>query len=146
MGGIDKLIPSFDDAMATLRVLPRNATGQHLTSYVTWIAGGVPTASAPDGKKSMHVVFVDNGRKAVLNDPILSQALRCVRCGAMRQRVPRVPSRGRTPHGLHLHRGHRLILTYLFHGKDRASARPELRELPGLQERLRGGHRPARPD
>ena len=48
--------------MATLRVLPRNATGQHLTSYVTWIAGGVPTASAPDGKKSMHVVFVDNGR------------------------------------------------------------------------------------
>ena len=82
VGGIDKLIPSFDDAMATLRVLPRNATGQHLTSYVTWIAGGVPTASAPDGKKSMHVVFVDNGRKAVLNDPILSQALRCVRCGA----------------------------------------------------------------
>ena len=82
VGGIDKLIPSFDDAMATLRVLPRNATGQHLTSYVTRIAGGVPTASAPDGKKSMHVVFVDNGRKAVLNDPILSQALRCVRCGA----------------------------------------------------------------
>ena len=32
VGGIDKLIPSFDDAMATLRVLPRNATGQHLTS------------------------------------------------------------------------------------------------------------------
>lgn len=69
------------------------------------IAGGVPTASAPDGKKSMHVVFVDNGRKAVLNDPILSQALRCVRCGAAATCAPCTVSWAGTA-WLHLHRGH----------------------------------------
>ena len=122
VGGIDKLIPSFDDAMATLRVLPRNATGQHLTSYVTWIAGGVPTASAPDGKKSMHVVFVDNGRKAVLNDPILSQALRCVRCGACANVCPVYRLVGGHRMGYIYIGAIGLILTYLFHGKDRAKA------------------------
>ena len=122
VGGIDKLIPSFDDAMATLRVLPRNATGQHLTSYVTWIAGGVPTASAPDGKKSMHVVFVDNGRKAVLNDPVLSQALRCVRCGACANVCPVYRLVGGHRMGYIYIGAIGLILTYLFHGKDRAKA------------------------
>lgn len=108
--------------MATLRVLPRNATGQHLTSYVTWIAGGVPTASAPDGKKSMHVVFVDNGRKAVLNDPILSQALRCVRCGACANVCPVYRLVGGHRMGYIYIGAIGLILTYLFHGKDRAKA------------------------
>lgn len=53
--GIDKLIPCFEDAVATLKVLPRNATGQYLTSYVTWINGTVLTASAPEERKIMHV-------------------------------------------------------------------------------------------
>ena len=122
VGGIDKLIPSFEDAVSTLRVLPRNATGQHLTSYVTWIAGGVPTASSPTGKKSMHVVFVDNGRKAVLHDPILSQALRCVRCGACANVCPVYRLVGGHRMGYIYIGAIGLILTYLFHGKDRAKA------------------------
>ncbi len=122
VGGIDKLIPSFDDAMATLRVLPRNATGQHLTSYVTWIAGGVPTGSAPDGKKQMHVVFLDNGRRNVLKDPILSQALRCVRCGACANVCPVYRLVGGHRMGYIYIGAIGLILTYLFHGKDRAKA------------------------
>ena len=122
VGGIDKLVPSFDDAVATLRVLPRNATGQHLTSYVTWIAGSVPTGSAPDGKKSMHVVFVDNGRKAVLKDPVLSQALRCVRCGACANVCPVYRLVGGHRMGYIYIGAIGLILTYLFHGKDRAKA------------------------
>ena len=152
VGGIDKLIPSFDDAMATLRVLPRNATGQHLTSYVTWIAGGVPTASAPDGKKSMHVVFVDNGRKAVLNDPILSQALRCVRCGACANVCPVYRLVGGHRMGYIYIGAIGLILTYLFHGKDRAKALVQNCvncqacksvcaagiDLPGLMEHIKG--------
>ena len=37
--GIDKLLPTLHDALRILKVLPRNATGQQLTSYVTWITG-----------------------------------------------------------------------------------------------------------
>ena len=84
--------------------------------------GGVPTASAPDGKKSMHVVFVDNGRKAVLNDPILSQALRCVRCGACANVCPVYRLVGGHRMGYIYIGAIGLILTYLFHGKDRAKA------------------------
>ena len=86
------------------------------------VAGGVPTASAPDGKKSMHVVFVDNGRKAVLNDPILSQALRCVRCGACANVCPVYRLVGGHRMGYIYIGAIGLILTYLFHGKDRAKA------------------------
>lgn len=120
--GIDKLIPSFEDAVATLKVLPRNATGQYLTSYVTWINGTVPTASAPEGHKIMHVIFLDNGRREVLKDPLLSQALRCVRCGACANVCPVFRLVGGHRMGYIYIGAIGLILTYLFHGKDRARA------------------------
>lgn len=37
LAGLDKLVPALDDALTALQVLPRNATGQRLTSYVTFI-------------------------------------------------------------------------------------------------------------
>jgi iron-sulfur cluster protein len=80
--GLDKLIPTLKDALQILKVLPRNATGQALTSYVTWITGPNACGAAPDGRKQMHIVFLDNGRRALSTDPIFSQVLRCVRCGA----------------------------------------------------------------
>ena len=120
--GIDKLIPNFEDAAATLRVLPRNATGQYLTSYVTWINGCVPTGSAPDGRKIMHVILLDNGRREVLKDPVLSQALRCVRCGACANVCPVFRLVGGHRMGYIYIGAIGLILTYLFHGKDRARA------------------------
>ena len=70
----------------------------------------------------MHVVFVDNGRKAVLNDPILSQALRCVRCGACANVCPVYRLVGGHRMGYIYIGAIGLILTYLFHGKDRAKA------------------------
>ncbi|MBF0230185.1 MAG: LUD domain-containing protein [Desulfamplus sp.] len=39
LAGIDKLVPTIKDALTIAKVLPRNATGQKLTSYVTWITG-----------------------------------------------------------------------------------------------------------
>ena len=80
--GLDKLIPTLDEALNALLVLPRNATAQMLTSYVSWMDGAGPCASSPTGKKIMHVVFLDNGRSALAKDPLFSQVLRCVRCGA----------------------------------------------------------------
>ncbi len=80
--GLEKLAPSIHDALKVIKVLPRNATGQAITSYVSWITGPGECQSSPDGKKEMHVVFLDNGRRAMAKDPLFSQVLRCVRCGA----------------------------------------------------------------
>src|SRR6476661_5870424 len=42
MAGIEKLIPSFDDAVTQLRLLGRSGTGQRLTVYTTFITGPTP--------------------------------------------------------------------------------------------------------
>src|SRR5260370_306966 len=56
MAGYDTLIGKFAEAMTQLRLLARNATGQHITSSTTFITG---PATAD---KEMHIVLVDNGR------------------------------------------------------------------------------------
>jgi len=57
--GIHKLVRNMEDAIKVTRLLPRNATGQLLTSYITWIRGTVAT----DGeRKEQHIVLIDGGR------------------------------------------------------------------------------------
>jgi L-lactate dehydrogenase complex protein LldF len=74
--GYEKLVATFDDAMTQLRLLPRSATGQAITSYVTFISG-------PDrAGRELHYVFVDNGRSEMRRDPDFVDALRCIRCAA----------------------------------------------------------------
>ncbi len=118
--GLDKLVPSMDDALKVIKVLPRNATAQAISSYVTWITGQNACAAAPGGKKSMHVVFLDNGRRRLAADPVFSQALRCVRCGACANVCPIYRQVGGHTYG-HIYIGAvGLVLTYFYHGRDKA--------------------------
>lgn len=118
--GLDKLTATLRDALRIIRVLPRNATGQAISSYVTWIKGCVECASAQDGKKVHHIVFLDNGRRALARDPLFSQVLRCVRCGACANVCPVYRLVGGHKYG-HIYIGAiGLILTYFFHGRDKA--------------------------
>lgn len=79
--GIEKVIPSLQDLAVFLRLLPRSATGQRLTSYVSMVTG--PRRSDDeDGPEEFHLVLVDNGRSRLLADPDLREALYCIRCGA----------------------------------------------------------------
>ena len=118
--GLDKLIPTLHDALLVNRALPRNATGQGITSYVTWITGPNACASAPENKKEMHIVFLDNGRRNLAKDPIFSQVLRCVRCGACANVCPVYRMVGGHKYG-HIYIGAiGLIVTYFFHGRDKA--------------------------
>ena len=120
MVGLDKLTPSLSQALTTLQALPKNATGQAISSYVTWITGRNECAAAPDGKKIMHIVFLDNGRRALARDPVFSQALRCVRCGACANVCPIYRLVGGHKYG-HIYIGAiGLILTYFYHGRDKA--------------------------
>ncbi|MBW1648534.1 MAG: LUD domain-containing protein [Deltaproteobacteria bacterium] len=118
--GIDKLVGTLSEALRINQALPRNATGQKITSYVTWITGPVQCAAAPDGRKEMHVVFLDNGRRALARDPVFSQVLRCVRCGACANVCPVYRMVGGHRYG-HIYIGAiGLILTYFFHGREKA--------------------------
>ena len=79
--GMEKVIPSLQDLAVFLRLLPRSATGQRLTSYVSMVTG--PRRSEDeDGPEEFHLVLVDNGRSRLLADPDLREALYCIRCGA----------------------------------------------------------------
>lgn len=118
--GIEKLIPTIDEALVAMQILPRNATAQHLTAYVTWIAGANECAAGPEGRKIMHVIFLDNGRTALAADPLFSEVLRCVRCGACANVCPVYRLVGGHKMGYVYIGAIGLILTYFFHGRDKA--------------------------
>ena len=121
IAGLDKLVPTLDDALTALQVLPRNATSQRLTAYTSFICGAGPCAKNPIGRKTMHVVLLDNGRSAMAADPLFSQVFRCVRCGACANVCPVFRMVGGHRMG-HVYVGAiGLVLTYLFH--DRAIAK-----------------------
>ena len=79
--GMEKVIPSLQDLAVFLRLLPRSATGQRMTSYVSMISGP-RRAEDEDGPEEFHLVLVDNGRSRLLADPDLRESLYCIRCGA----------------------------------------------------------------
>lgn len=84
--GIERLVPTLSDLAVMLRVLPRSATGQKLSSYVTLIHG--PRArDDPDGPIERHLILVDNGRRSLRASP-LAESLLCIRCGACLNACP----------------------------------------------------------
>ncbi len=118
--GLDKLLPSISDALSINRILPRNATGQGITSYVTWITGPSECKTAKTGKREMHIVFLDNGRTRIAKDSTFAQVLQCIRCGACANVCPVYRMVGGHQMG-HIYIGAiGLITTYFFHGKEHA--------------------------
>ena len=79
--GMEKVIPCLDDLAIFLRLLPRAATGQRMTSYVSLVSGP-RRPNDEDGPEEFHLVIVDNGRSRLLRDPELRESLHCIRCGA----------------------------------------------------------------
>jgi iron-sulfur cluster protein len=116
--GTEKLVPKLEDAARILQVLPKNATGQLLTSYVTWITGAVPCA---DGEKELHIVMLDNGRSALADSPHCRDALRCIKCGACPNVCPDYQTVGGHVFGHIYISAIGIILTAFFHGLDKAA-------------------------
>jgi L-lactate utilization protein LutB len=78
--GVEKLVAHFEDVLPILTALPRSATAQLLTSYVSVITGPSPN---PDGSlKNLHIVLMDNHRTDMSNDPAFREALQCIRCAS----------------------------------------------------------------
>jgi L-lactate dehydrogenase complex protein LldF len=78
--GVEKLVQEFDSVVPILDALPRSATGQLLTSYVSIISG--PTPNDDGSLKELHIILMDNRRTEMARDPKFKQALQCIRCGS----------------------------------------------------------------
>lgn len=84
--GIEKVVPTLEDVSILLRLLPRSATGQSITNYVS-VLTGTRRAGDLDGPQHFHVILVDNGRSRLLGSE-LEPMLRCIRCGACMNHCP----------------------------------------------------------
>ena len=84
--GIEKVLPTLDDLATIMRLLPRSATGQSISNYVTVLTGPKGKDDS-DGPEQSHVILVDSGRTAMLGTE-MQEALRCIRCGACMNHCP----------------------------------------------------------
>ncbi len=79
--GIEKVTPTPKDATVLLKLLPRSATGQKATSYVSFINSPRRTSDL-DGPGKIFIILLDNGRKELQKDSKTREALFCIKCGA----------------------------------------------------------------
>ncbi len=79
--GMERIIPGWGDLEVMATLLPRSATGQKLTVYMSGITGPRRKEDA-DGPEEMHIIIIDNGRSLQLGDPEFQELLNCIRCGA----------------------------------------------------------------
>ncbi|MGW9531051.1 LutB/LldF family L-lactate oxidation iron-sulfur protein [Paenibacillus terrae] len=85
--GMERIIPSWTDLEVMATLLPRSATGQKLTMYMSGITGPRRSQDA-DGPEEMHIIIVDNGRSLQLGNPEFQELLNCIRCGACLNACP----------------------------------------------------------
>ena len=78
--GVEKLVAGLDDILPILTALPRSATAQLLTSYVSIITG--PSPNTDGSLKDLHIVLLDNHRTDMRDDPMFKEALQCIRCAS----------------------------------------------------------------
>ncbi|MDH5287861.1 MAG: LutB/LldF family L-lactate oxidation iron-sulfur protein [Betaproteobacteria bacterium] len=86
ISGIEKVVPTLEDAATLMRLLPRSATGQSISNYVD-VLTGVKGEGEFHGAEHMYFILVDSGRTGVLGSDV-REALRCIRCGACMNHCP----------------------------------------------------------
>lgn len=84
--GIEKVVPTLEEVSTLVRILPRSATGQAITNYVS-VLTGTRGENESDGPEHFHVILVDNGRTRLLGTE-MQDMLRCIRCGACMNHCP----------------------------------------------------------
>ncbi|MDM8000115.1 MAG: LUD domain-containing protein [Dehalococcoidia bacterium] len=92
--GMEKLVPTLGDAYKVSEVTWRYAN-YTVPSYVSMASGPSKTGDiekvttyGAHGPKEFHVIFMDAGRTKLAQDPILRQALFCLRCGGCLYECP----------------------------------------------------------
>lgn len=118
LAGWEKLVPTWEDAAAQIRLLARSGTAQDITVYTTFITG----PDRPD--RDMHIVIVDNGRSEMAADRDFEAALRCIRCAACADVCPPYQVVGGHAFG-YVYSGAIGLVNTLFHHGLEAAAGPQ---------------------
>ncbi len=84
--GIEKLLPTLEDLATLMRLLPRSATGQQISNYLS-VLTGPRRAGEADGPEHMYCVLLDAGRTQLIASEY-QDMLRCIRCGACMNHCP----------------------------------------------------------
>jgi len=95
--GIEKVVPTLEDVTTLLRLLPRSATGQSITNYVSVLTGN-KNREDHDGPEHFHIILLDNGRSSLLGGE-MQEMLRCIRCGACMNHCPEYQNIGGHAYG-----------------------------------------------
>ncbi|MFC1920242.1 LUD domain-containing protein [Chloroflexota bacterium] len=92
--GMEKLVPTLGDAYKVSEVTWRYAN-YTIPSYISLVSGPSKTGDiekvityGAHGPKEFHVIFLDDGRTELAKNPVLSQALYCLRCGGCLYECP----------------------------------------------------------
>ena len=83
--GIEKVVPTLEDATTLLRLLARHGTGQSITNYISVTTGVARPGEA--GPAHFHIILLDGGRTKLIGSE-LQEMLRCIRCGACMNHCP----------------------------------------------------------
>ena len=127
--GIEKVVPTLEDVATLLRLLPRSATGQSITNYVSLLTGTKGDGD-PEGPEHFHIVLLDNGRSSLLGGP-MQEMLRCIRCGACMNHCPVYQNIGGHAYGWVYPGPMGSILTPLLGGMENAPDLPNASTLCG---------------
>jgi L-lactate dehydrogenase complex protein LldF len=132
VASLEKVVPTFEDAAALLRLLARSATGQDFSSYTT-VSTGPRRPGDLDGPEACHVVLVDNGRSQMLGGEF-HDMLRCIRCGACMNHCPVFAAVGGHAYGWVYPGPMGAVLTPSLIGIEEAAALPNASTLCGRCE------------
>ncbi len=78
--GVEKLVAKFEDIFPIIRALPRSATAQLITSYISFV--NKPYTHFDGSQKEFHIILFDNNRSAMAKDPNFKQTFQCIRCAS----------------------------------------------------------------
>ena len=125
--GIEKLVPTLEEFSTLMRLLPRSATGQHISNYVS-VLTGVRGEGDADGPEHLYFILVDNGRADLVGSDF-QPMLRCIRCGACMNHCPVYQSIGGHAYGWVNPGPMGSVLTPLFTGIENALDLPQASTL-----------------
>lgn len=90
IAGVEKIVSSTRDVLKILKILPRNATGQRLSSYVSFhipMMNSYPRDGIAKPRKTIYIL-IDNGRLQARQDEEIKEMLYCIRCASCLQVCP----------------------------------------------------------
>lgn len=125
--GVEKIVPSLDEATEVLKLLAPSATGQKLSVYTSFTTGPSRSSDIENsqtigvhGPKEVHIILIDNGRWKMRDDPDFREALQCIRCGACANVCPAYQVVGGHVFG-HVYSGPiGIVVTPFLHGMEHA--------------------------